>query len=158
MLEIFNRLEPFFIDNYRKVNVREYGRIMRVSPPSASKYLETFHKESLLNKEKDRNFIFYSANRDSRVFVELSKIYWHERFIQIGLIDYFEKELVSPLVVLFGSFSKAEINEKSDVDIAIFTISEKVLPLSDFEKKNEKNISGQGSQKRRLCEKQRAFE
>src|SRR3989344_3325281 len=45
MLEIFNSLEPFFKENYRRINVREYARIQKISPPSASKYLE----EELIN-------------------------------------------------------------------------------------------------------------
>ncbi len=140
MLEIFNRLKPFFEDNYRRISVREYARITNVSPPSASKYLEELQREGLLIKEKERNYSFYAAERESKLFIELSRIFWQERFKEMGLIDFFEKELIAPLVVLFGSFSKAEIKEGSDIDIAVFTVTEKSLDLSELEKKAGRSI------------------
>src|SRR3989344_6469637 len=135
MLKIFNDLKPFFENNYKRINVREYSRIRGISPPSASKLLNELEKETLLNKEKERNYIFYSANKESKLFLELSKTYIFLKFQEIKLIDYFEKELINPHVVLFGSFSKAEINENSDIDLAIFASSKKSIDLNEFEKK-----------------------
>ena len=125
MLEIFNILEPFFRDNYRRINVREYARIMNISPPSASSLLHNLHKESILNKENERRYIYFYSNREDAVFIALSRIYWSIQIKRTGLIDYLQKGLVNPLIILFGSFSKAEIKEDSDVDIAVLTISEK---------------------------------
>ena len=125
MLRIFNDLEPFFHDNYRRINVREYARIIKISPPSASSRLHKFHKDGLLNKEEERKYIYFYANRSDMVFVTLSRIYWYLQLKKIGLIDYLQKGLINPLIILFGSFSKAEIKKDSDIDIAIFTLSEK---------------------------------
>ena len=140
MLKIFNDLKPFFENNYKRINVREYSRIRGISPPSASKLLNELEKETLLNKEKERNYIFYSANKESKLFLELSKTYIFLKFQEIKLIDYFEKELINPHVVLFGSFSKAEINENSDIDLAIFASSKKSIDLNEFEKKLKRKI------------------
>ena len=52
MLKIINDLRPFFEDCYRRVNVREYAKIMHISPPTASKILDSYHHENLLCKEK----------------------------------------------------------------------------------------------------------
>ena len=125
MLKIFNDLEPFFNDNYRRINVREYARIRKISPPSASSRLHEFHKEGLLNKEEERKYMYFYANRDDMVFIRLSRIYWYLQLKKVGLIDYLQKELINPLIILFGSFSKAEIKDDSDIDIAVLTPSEK---------------------------------
>jgi len=66
MLKIFNDLEPFFRDNYQRINVREYARIRKMSPPSASALLSNLEKEGLLNVEKEKNYIYYHANREDR--------------------------------------------------------------------------------------------
>jgi len=133
MLEIFNDLKPFFENNYRRINVREYARLRRISPPSASKLLESLHKEHLLKKETEKNYIYYSADNANKPFIDLSKTYW---FIELSeLIEYIEKEYTAPLVILFGSFAKAEVKENSDIDIAIFTSSNKTLNINKFEKK-----------------------
>ena len=53
MLKIINNLKPFFEDCYRRINIREYSRLMKISPPTASKLLYKFNKEGLLLIEKD---------------------------------------------------------------------------------------------------------
>jgi predicted nucleotidyltransferase len=140
MLKIINNLKPFFKDNYKKINVREYSRTNNISPPTASKLLEKYHKQKLLEKEKFKNYIFYSANINSKILIDLSRIYWNNELIRIGLIDYLKKNLFEPVIFLFGSFSKAEINKNSDIDIAIFTISGKIVNISRFEQKLKRKI------------------
>ena len=139
MLRIFNNLSPFFEDCYRRINVREYARIMKISPPSASKLLTALQKEGLLIKEEERNYIFYSANRESRLFVSLSRVYWLDELERSGLLDYLENECLAKLVILFGSLSKAEVRKGSDVDLAVFGLSNS-LDLERFEKKLGREI------------------
>ena len=140
MLKIFNDLEPFFLDNYRRINIREYARIRKISPPSSSTLLSKLNKEGLLLKEEQKNYIYYVANKESKLFVNLSRVYWQLKFMKFGLIDNLNKELISPLIILFGSFSKSEINKNSDIDFAIFTVSKKKVDLTSFEKKLKRKI------------------
>lgn len=78
MLKIFNDLEPFFKDRLRRINIREYARICKISPPSASKLLAELEKEGLLIREKEYNYIFYKANLKSSLFRKLLKVYTTE--------------------------------------------------------------------------------
>ena len=71
MLKIFNDLEPFFKDNYRRINVREYARLLNISPPSASKLLKLYTKEGLLVLEEDKNFLNFSVNKENNLFIHL---------------------------------------------------------------------------------------
>ena len=80
MLNIINSLKPFIEDCYRRINVREYARIMKISPPTASKILFELNKEELLSIEKDRNEIAYGKtasekllNEKINLFLELKK-------------------------------------------------------------------------------------
>lgn len=140
MLKIFNDLEPFFKDNYRRINVREYARIRKLTPPTASKLLSELEKERMLKKEVDRNYIFYRANRESKLFVRFFAAYWLFELEEAGLIAYLESALIAPTIILFGSFSKAEINKNSDIDLAAFTRSEKTVHIDAFEKKLKRKI------------------
>ncbi|MFH1682774.1 MAG: hypothetical protein ABIA37_03175 [Candidatus Woesearchaeota archaeon] len=79
MLKIINELRFFFADHSRKINVREYARLSKISPPTASKLLEGYAKEKLLKKEVFRNFIFYSANSNNQDFKDLERIYQREK-------------------------------------------------------------------------------
>ena len=56
MLNIINNLKPFFEDCYGRINVREYARIIKISPPTASKILLELNKEGLLLMENDKNY------------------------------------------------------------------------------------------------------
>ncbi len=138
MLKILNDLKPFFKDNYERIHVREYARTMKISPPTSSKRLSNLNKQGLLNKEEERNIIYYYANKDSKDFIDLSRIYWRQQLN--NLINYLTKELINPLIILFGSFSKAEVKKDSDIDLAIFTNSNKKLNLNDFEKMTGRSI------------------
>ena len=140
MLKIFDDLEPFFTDNYRRINVREYARMMNITPPTASKLLATYRDKGLINKEEDRNYIFYAANAENILFVHLSRVYWYLQLKKAGITDYLEKELTAPLAILFGSYSKAEVTKDSDIDIAIFTASQRAINMAHIEKKMNRKI------------------
>ena len=75
MLEIFDNLKPFLEDNYRRFNVREYARIRGISAPTASVLLSRLNKEGLLNREEERNYIYYFANKE-RVDNPFSYFIW----------------------------------------------------------------------------------
>lgn len=140
MLRIINSLQWFFEDNYRRINVREYARLKKISAPTASKQLSEVEKEGLLKKEEENRYFYYSANKGNKVFIELSRIYWYEKLINSGLINQLNQELVNPLIILFGSLSKAEVRRESDIDLAVFSPSNKKLRFDSFEKKLGRNI------------------
>ena len=154
MLKIINELSPFFEDCYRRINVREYAKIMGMSPPTASKSLDYYGSESLLLKEKFRNYTMFYANKESRQFIDLSRIYWSIKLKELA--DFMEKRLAAPEIVLFGSLSKAEAKADSDIDLAVFA-HKKTWDLSGFEKKLKRKIevfwfnSAQGIKSRELA-------
>ncbi len=137
MLDIINNLKPFFEDCYRRINVREYSRLMKISPPTASKLLSKYHKLNLLLVDRDRNYIFYYANKDNKDLIDLSRVYWRNKLR--FFLDYLDKQLLNPAIILFGSLSKAENKIDSDIDICILS-SKKELNLKDFEKKINREI------------------
>jgi len=137
MLNIINNLKIFFEDCYRRVNVREYSRIMKISPPTASKLLLKFHKEKLLLKEKDKNYIYYYANKESRDFIDLSRVYWRNKLSDV--LDYLDKKLLNPTIILFGSLAKAEAKTDSDIDLCVIS-HKKNVDTSYFEKKLKRKI------------------
>lgn len=138
MLRILNSLKPFIEDSYRRISVREYSRITKISPPTASKLLTNLKKQNLLKKEPEKIYINYLANKESKLFIELSRIYWSNNLKD--LINYLNKELITPVIILFGSFAKAEIKKDSDIDLAVFSISNKKTNLDNFEKKLGRKI------------------
>lgn len=126
----------FLTDSYSKFNVREVARLTRLSPSTASKYLNRLVEEGILKRGVERNYILYSADAESKHFRDL-KIYHNIKRIRLsGVIDFIEKELNYPeAILLFGSFVKGENRKESDVDLFILSESEQTLKLEQFEKK-----------------------
>ena len=60
--------------------------------------------------------------------------------LQLLQSKFFEKEFFSPVVILFGSLAKAEAKADSDMDIAVFTSTNKIVNLKEFEKKLKRSI------------------
>lgn len=137
MLRIIDNLKPFFEDCYRRVSVREYAKLTGVSPPTASKMLSEYHGEGILVRGTYRNYILFSANKESRLFIAFSRIYWQDRLK--GVVEMLERKLTSPAVVLFGSLSKAEAKHDSDIDLAVFA-TKRELDFDEFEKKLKRKI------------------
>ena len=137
MLKIINNLRPFFEDCYRRINVREYAKIIHVSPPTASKILVSYNAENLLLKEEYRNYLLFYANNRSKQFIDLSRIYWSYKLKEV--VALMEKKLINPAIILFGSLSKAEVKPDSDVDLAVFA-NKKELNIGDFERKIKRKI------------------
>ena len=137
MLKIINDLQPFFEDCYRRINVREYSRMMKCSPPTASSKLKQCAKEELLNEEPSRQFKFYYANRENKQFIDLSRIYWSGRLKPLAV--YLEKQGIHPGIVVYGSLAKGETTKDSDIDIALFSHKKK-LSLQQFENQFKRKI------------------
>jgi len=140
MLRIINNLKPFFKDCYRRISVREYSRIRKISPPTASKFLGEYKKLGLLKKQEERQYFYYFANKDNSIFIDLSRIYWKNKLEEVGLIKKIEQEFLSPVIILFGSLAKAETKQDSDIDIAVFTPTKKSIDLRGFGKKLKRDI------------------
>jgi predicted nucleotidyltransferase len=131
MLDIINKLKPFIEDCYKELGVREYSRAMKISPPSASKLLKEFEVQGILKKRADRRYLLFRANKESLVLKDISIIYWKEKLKRI--IEQLNSKFYNPTIVLFGSLTKLETNENSDIDLVIFTKIKKDVNLNEYE-------------------------
>jgi len=130
MLKIINDLKPFFEDCYREINVRKYARITKITAPTSSTILKDYYSKGLLKKEKDKGYLLFRANRESKILKDLSRIYW---FVKLKkLTDYLSDELNIKTIILFGSLSKLENTKNSDIDL--FLIPQKKINLQKYEK------------------------
>ena len=139
MLTILNNLGPFFEDCYRQISVREYARIVKISPPWASKLLKEYAKDGYLSQKEERGHLLFSLNNANEEIVELSRLYWKNMLKKVSAL--FKKKFVSIGGVLFGSLSKAEGREDSDVDIAIFSSEKKPIDLAQIEALLKRKVS-----------------
>ena len=137
MLKIINNLTPFFEDCYRRINVREYAKIIKVTPPTASSILRELEKEGLLQSREFLNSRLYRAKRESPLFMDISRPYFRQKLE--SLASYLAESTNYALIILFGSLSKGEAKISSDIDIFI-NANPKDIPVEKFEKELQRKI------------------
>ena len=133
--KIDNILNLFIVDSYRKFNVREVARLVKISPSTASLYMNRFVKKKLLKKEINRNLILYSADQESREFRDMKTYENIKKIRNSGIVDFIEGELNYPeAIILFGSYAKGENKKDSDIDLFVLSESKNAMNVEKFEK------------------------
>ncbi|MGE0792815.1 MAG: ArsR family transcriptional regulator [Candidatus Woesearchaeota archaeon] len=135
MFKELNILKLFFEEPRREFNVREIARILKISPATASKELKELVEKNILSYKKERIYHLYQANFNSEEYKDI-KIYYNIRKLKISnLINEINKFYLHPTIILFGSCSKGEDIETSDIDLVIISEKTKEFPkLKEFEK------------------------
>jgi len=142
MLNKYNRykLLRLFLDSpTESFRLREIARLTKISPPSVINYLKEFEKEGLIKKQIKREIPFYTSIRDNPNFILYKKISILFELNDSGLIDYLWDKLSPEVIILYGSFSKGESIENSDIDLFILG-KDKNIELTNFERKLNKKI------------------
>lgn len=139
MLEILNKLESFFEDSYRSISVREYAKMVKISPPTASKILKELTKEGYLQQRMERKHLFFTLTIENETVVDLNRLYWKQKLQK--LTQEFQAKFTGASGILFGSLAKAEAKADSDIDLAIFAPEKKIIGLKPFEKALGRKIS-----------------
>jgi len=132
--------EYFFTYPTAKLRVRQIEKKLGLPLPSVIRYCRELKDEKILSVVQMGNIVFYTADRASKEFILEKRLFNIKEVHESGLIDYLKKELSNPTVVLFGSYSKGEDTENSDIDVYIRTISKKNTDVRKFEKRLKKNI------------------
>lgn len=126
--------EYFFTNSTIKLRVREIERTLNLPLPSIIDYTKELVKEKILKKIIIGNVTFFSADRSSEEFLLQKKLFNIKEIYNSKLIKYIKEEYSNPITILFGSYSKGEDTENSDIDLYIETPSKKDFNLSKYEK------------------------
>ena len=130
-----NLLELFIKEPEREFHVREIAKLLKKSPTTISKYLKESENKKILISNKKLNHLLFKANAESPKFKQLKINYNLNVLQESGLTEHLAEEFNPEAIVLFGSFSKAEDNKNSDVDILIISSKKQEPNVEKFEKK-----------------------
>lgn len=148
MLQKDNRYKilEVFLDNPSPKGIgfqlREISRKVGVAPPSVKRYLDELEKEGLIVRKKHRihGYPVYYSNRDDEEFKFLKRIDTIMKIKESGLMNHITENFMPDTIILFGSSSKGEDLEDSDIDLFVLSEKEKI-DLSKFEKKLNRKIN-----------------
>ncbi|HLC57464.1 MAG TPA: nucleotidyltransferase domain-containing protein [Candidatus Nanoarchaeia archaeon] len=120
---------------------RELAKMLKVSPTAIANSLEGLKKDALVHVEKIKIINFISFNRDDGRAVELKRAENLRNIYISGLSDYLHKELAGGTIVLFGSYSRGEDTNTSDIDFAVIGRKDKLLQLGEYEEMLNRKIN-----------------
>ena len=132
-------LELLFVFPTTSFHGREIARILKISPPAIFKALKQLEKESLITAKKKLLYEIM-ANISNPNFKSMKRVYNLKTIYSSGLFNYLAGKFPLSAIVLFGSYSRGEDIEKSDIDIAVEG-KEKETKLEAYEKKLNRKIN-----------------
>ena len=129
-------LEFFFYYPTTEIHLRELARRMKLSMPAIIFAVEKLARENFIIIKKNKVTTVLKANLDSVQFIKLKKSNNLEKILFSGILDMFKQKLHYPkTIICFGSYSRGEDIESSDIDIAIIGCNETEINLKKIEKK-----------------------
>lgn len=135
--------EYFFANPSKEHYLMDISRNIGIAHTSIKKNLKELVKIGIVvrhtEKKGRRLFPSYKASLDNRAFKRYKLIYNLSSILESGLIDFIEETLAPKSIVLFGSYSRGEDTESSDIDIFVECKRER-LNLEKFEKKLMRRI------------------
>lgn len=132
--------EYFFVNPTIQLRVRHIEKTLSLPLPSVIRYVKELEKEGILKHDVIGNITFYSADRASKNFLLEKKLFNIKSLYMSGLVEYLIYNYHNPTIFLFGSYSKGEDIEESDIDLYIEIPQKKSINLEKFEKKLKRGI------------------
>jgi predicted nucleotidyltransferase len=133
-------MQKFFDFPRKDFHIRELSRMTKIAQPSVINHTNALLKEDLIIKEKKGIYPTFRANRDNEMFRIYKKLDLIIRLKQSGALDYIYDSCIPDSIIMFGSASKGEDTEESDIDLFIQSKGKK-LSLEGFEKSLKRKIN-----------------
>lgn len=138
---IKDKIKEYFMQNpSQRLRVRQIERKLKLPLPSVIKYCKELKKEGILKIFEIERVKFYTSDRASKIFLLEKKLFNIRLIFNSGLIEHLIKEYSNPAIVLFGSYSKGEDTETSDIDLYLESPKKETIKLNIFEEKLERKV------------------
>ena len=132
-------LQLFFDFPTKHFQLREICRILKLGMPSVRNHVKKLEKQGFIKKEKKGVYESYVSTKN-----DAFKIYKRNdiliRIHESGLVDFLADTFVPDSITLFGSASRGEDIESSDIDLFLMA-KEKKIDLKKFEDKLKRKIT-----------------
>jgi len=132
-------LEVFFKEPTTTHFIREISREIKLATTSVKIIINRLLNKNLIALKKAKPFNGYVANREEDYFLHYKKVF---NILNIyNLKNLIINEIHPRAIVLFGSYSRGEDIESSDIDILAISSVKKEINFKDIEKKLKRKIN-----------------
>jgi|SRR3989338_7672349 len=139
---IWKILEIFFENPSKEFHLRELSRLLKLSMPTIITATDILSKKRLITKIKGKVLTKVQSNREDINFIRYKRLRNLESIYTSGIVDYLSNAYNHPKnIILFGSYSRGDDIERSDIDIAICTNKRLNLNLEKYGRILKKRIN-----------------
>ncbi len=140
---MYSTQEVFFTSPTKTHYLMDISRKTNFAHTSIKKNLNELVKLGIITESVERKgkrkFPLYKANLDSKLFKKQKTSYNITSIFDSELVEFIEEKLAPKSIFLFGSYSRGEDTEDSDIDVFVECKKEDI-DLKGFEKKLGKKI------------------
>ncbi len=131
-------LEVFFTEPTNIHFIKEISKRIDLAPTSVRKNIGFLLKKGLIKRKEAKPFNGFVANRENDDFILYKRLY---NVYSLKTLTKFLTEFYFPkAIILFGSASRGEDIETSDIDIVVVSKTKKAVELGTFEKNIQRKI------------------
>ncbi len=135
-----DKIIKLFFQNPKHWHFDELLKKSGLSRSRLSFWLTTLQKQGLIKRIKPKKHLpYYVSNNHSILFQQKKKLFAITELIESGLIEHLNKIKEVKAAVCFGSFSRSDWYEESDIDIFIYG-NDKELNQAKYEVKLQRDI------------------
>jgi predicted nucleotidyltransferase len=132
-------LEVFFKEPTAVHFIREISREIKLAPPSVKIIIRNLLEQGLIKPKRSKPFDGYVADRENDYFLFYKRAY---NLLSLYDLRNLIIEVIHPIsIILFGSYSRGEDIETSDMDIMVISKAKKELEFPAIEKKLKRKIN-----------------
>ncbi|TET90706.1 MAG: nucleotidyltransferase domain-containing protein [Methanomassiliicoccales archaeon] len=134
-------MEHFLKNPTTQFYIKELSRILEISPRSALESMKMFGSEDILRKEEIGQIHLYKLNNELPLVKSLKRMYILFLLHDNGFVDKataVDEHVIS--LVLYGSYSSGDYDERSDLDLLIITQMDKSA-FDDLAREMEDSLS-----------------
>lgn len=142
MLQEYSRyriLQEFFDYPRKEFYLRGLSRATKIAMPSVTNHMKALVNGGLIIKQKKGLYPTFIANRENDLFKLYKKFNLVQRVNETGLLKAIYDFFVPNAIILYGSASKGEDIEESDIDLFV-QAKEKRIDMSKYEKLLKRKI------------------
>ena len=135
---IFNVLSVFFREPTSVHFIREISKTIGLAPTSVRKHIKELIHDGMIIKKRAKPFDGFAANRENDDFLFYKRIY--NLYSLRELIAFLASSYYPKAIILFGSYSRGEDTENSDIDIVVLTKAPKEVNMKSFDAQLKRTI------------------
>ncbi len=142
MLQKYNTykiLQLFFDYPMRPFQLREMSRLTKIGLPSVRNHIRKLEKLGFVKRKKGSVYEAYMADRNDK-FTTYKRNDTLTRLYESKIIEFIADKVLPNTIVLFGSASRGEDIETSDIDLFV-QAKEEEINLREFESDLKRKVN-----------------